>query len=156
MADSLHYSDAVLIDAAPGQVYATVSDVTRMGEWSPVCKDCWWDDGDSAQVGAHFTGHNVTADRSWDTRCEVISAEPGVSFGWSVNGGRVFWTYTMAVVDGTTMLTESWEFTPKGQEAFKERYGSQAQEEVEQRRLTAQQGIPATLSAIKATVEREH
>lgn len=62
----------------------------------------------------------------------------------------------MAAVDGTTMLTESWEFTPKGQEAFKERYGSQAQEEVEQRRLTAQQGIPATLSAIKATVEREH
>ena len=25
-----------------------VSDVTRMGEWSPVCKACWWDEGDSA------------------------------------------------------------------------------------------------------------
>jgi hypothetical protein len=23
-----------------------VADVTRVGEWSPMCTACWWDEGD--------------------------------------------------------------------------------------------------------------
>ena len=52
-----------------------VSDVTRMGEWSPVCKACWWDDGDSPRVGAWFTGRNELPERTWETRSEVVAAE---------------------------------------------------------------------------------
>ena len=32
------HSDSVDIDAAPAAVYALVADITRMGEFSPVCK----------------------------------------------------------------------------------------------------------------------
>ena len=56
-------------------MYSAVSDVTRTGEWSPVCQECWWDEGDGPVVGAHFTGRNVLPERTWETRSEVVAAE---------------------------------------------------------------------------------
>ena len=53
-----HHSDRITIARVPEDVYAMVADVTRMGEWSPVCKACWWDEGDGPRVGAWFTGRN--------------------------------------------------------------------------------------------------
>ena len=29
-----------------------IADVTRMGGWSPMCKACWWNEGDGPRVGA--------------------------------------------------------------------------------------------------------
>ena len=79
------HADHITIARAPDEVYTMVSDVTRMGEWSPVCRSCWWDEGDGPRVGAWFTGHNEQPDRTWDTRCEVIAADPGASSrSWSV------------------------------------------------------------------------
>ncbi|MHA2788377.1 SRPBCC family protein [Corynebacterium sp. S7] len=155
MTTSLTYSDSILISATPQQVYSTVSDVTRTGEWSPVCKECWWDEGDSAQLGAFFTGRNVNSERTWETRSEVTAAEPGVKFGWKVSGGNTNWSYEMEEAEGGTKLTESWEFTPFGQEFFKERFGEQAPVEVEKRRVAAETGIPETLANIKKVVEEE-
>ncbi|MGH9050843.1 MAG: SRPBCC family protein [Acidimicrobiia bacterium] len=33
------------VDAPPEKLYELVSDVTRMGEWSPECRRCEWIDG---------------------------------------------------------------------------------------------------------------
>ena len=106
MMSPLSHAESIMIEASPEDVYAVVSDVTRTGEWSPVCQECWWDQGDGPRVGAFFTGRNVTADRTWETRCEVTVADPGRAFGWSVADGRVLWTYTMAVIDGRTEIEE--------------------------------------------------
>jgi len=151
--EPLTYAESILIAASPGEVYAVVSDVTRTGEWSPVCRDCWWDEGDGPRVGSFFTGRNVTADRTWETRCEVIAAEEGRAFGWSVTEGNVHWVYSMEPVEAGTELTESWEFTVKGQEFFAERFGADAPAEIEKRRRAALAGIPATLAAMKAVIE---
>ncbi|WP_018296869.1 SRPBCC family protein [Corynebacterium lubricantis] len=155
MTTSLTFSDSILIAATPQQVYSTVADVTRTGEWSPVCKECWWDEGDSAQIGAHFTGRNVNSERTWETRSEVTAADPGVKFSWKVAGGTANWSYEMEESDGGTKLTESWEFTPFGQGFFQERFGDQAPVEVEKRRVAAETGIPVTLANIKKIVEQE-
>ena len=64
------HSDSIVIARSPEDVYDMVSDVTRMGEWSPVCKACWWDEGGSPRVGAWFTGRNELPDRTWETRPE--------------------------------------------------------------------------------------
>lgn len=153
MTTSLTFADSIEILATPEEVYATVSDVTRTGEWSPVCQECWWDEGDGPRVGAFFTGRNVTPDRTWETRCEVIAADEGRRFGWSVSGGRVFWIYTLEPTERGTVLSESWEFTPEGQAFFAERFGDDAPAEIEARRRTALEGIPTTLAAIKRVVE---
>jgi Polyketide cyclase / dehydrase and lipid transport len=52
----LKMSGSISVAVSSDELYALVSDVTRMGEWSPVCRACWWDDGAGPQVGAWFTG----------------------------------------------------------------------------------------------------
>ena len=147
------FSASIEIAATPSAVYAVVSDVTRTGEWSPVCRDCWWDEGDGPWVGARFTGRNVTPDRTWETRCEVVHAVEGVAFGWAVNGGLVRWGYTMTATPVGTLLTESWEFTTRGLRFFVDKHGDQAPATIEARTRAAHEGIPATLAAIKTVVE---
>ena len=55
--------------------------------------------------------------------------------------------------DGGTRLTESWEFLPVGVAGFRERFGPEADAEIEKRSRAAETGIPATLAAIKKTAE---
>jgi hypothetical protein len=57
------HAESIHVDADPRTVWDVVSDVTRTGEWSPVCARCEWDEGDGPWVGAHFTGHNAKPDR---------------------------------------------------------------------------------------------
>jgi uncharacterized protein YndB with AHSA1/START domain len=72
------------IAATPEAVYAAISDVTRMGEWSPECHTCQWHDGyDGPVVGATFDGHNRNGDKEWVTQGKVIEAEPGRSFAFA-------------------------------------------------------------------------
>ena len=53
------HEQSIVVEATPEALYDLVSDITRTGEWSPVCTACWWDDPDQAgQVGVWFTGHN--------------------------------------------------------------------------------------------------
>ncbi|QIX25566.1 SRPBCC family protein [Nocardioides sp. JQ2195] len=149
------HAGSLLVRATPDELYALVSDVTRTGEWSPVCRECWWDEGDGPRVGAWFTGRNVVPGRTWETRSQVIVADPGREFRWAVGRDYVRWGYLIEAGDqpGTSLLTESWEFTTTGQEFFVERYGEEAPPQVENRTAAAHEGIPATLAAIKRIAE---
>ena len=150
---SLHYSESVVVACPPEALYDMVSDVTRMGEWSPVCKACWWDDGDGPRLGAWFTGRNELPERTWETRSEVVAAEPGREFAFLVGGAWVRWAYTFTPADGGTQVTESWEFLPAGIAGFEERYGADAQAQIANRAQAARTGIPATLAALKRAAE---
>lgn len=151
--EPLTYRSSIRVSADPEKVYALVSDVTRTGEWSPVCAECWWDEGQGPEVGAFFTGRNVTPVRTWETRSQVVVAEPGKEFAWSVGPGLVRWSYLMEATDTGTELTETWEFPATGQDFFHERFGSEAQREIAAREQAARDGIPATLAAIKQILE---
>ncbi|MGY1795765.1 SRPBCC family protein [Geodermatophilus sp. SYSU D00525] len=153
MTTSLTHSDSIVVAASPEEVYDLVSDVTRTGEWSPICAACWWDEGATGQVGEWFTGRNVTPERTWETRSQVVAADRGREFAWLVSGRLVRWGYLLEPVDGGTRLTETWEFLPAGLEFFAERYGEDAPRQVEQRTRAAHEGIPATLAAIKRIAE---
>jgi hypothetical protein len=147
------HSDSIVVDRTPGEVYELVADVTRMGEYSPICQECWWDEGDGPRVGAHFTGRNVLPERTWETRSEVVAAEPGHEFAWVVGPRIARWGYTFTAVDGGTEVVESWEFLPEGLAIFDERFGDDATAQVEDRYQKAVSGIPETLAAIKHAAE---
>ena len=151
--DSLTHSDSIVVRASPEDLYDLVSDVSRTGEWSPVCTACRWDEGASARVGDWFTGHNEVPGRTWETRSQVVAADRGREFAWVVGGKLVRWGFVLEPVDGGTRLTETWEFLPAGQELFVERYGEDAPRQVEERTRAAHAGIPVTLAAIKRIVE---
>ena len=149
------YADSVWIDATPEEVYAAVSDVTRHGEWSGFTRGCEWDDGaldenGSPRVGAHFTGHNSRPGRDWDTRSEVVAADPGREFAWAVNGGAVRWGFEMRPDEGGTRLTQRWQLPPAGRELIRERFGEDG---VTLRIDDARTSIPTTLAAIKQVLE---
>ena len=152
---SLHYSGSIVVARSPETLYNMVSDVTRMGEWSPICKACWWDDGDEPRVGAWFSGRNELPERTWETRSQVVAADRGREFAFEVNGGWVRWGYTFTVVDSGTQVTESWEFLPAGIAGFHDRYGDDARAQIANRTEAAHQGIPVTLAAIKKAAEAD-
>jgi hypothetical protein len=151
--DTLTHSASLVVRSSPEALYDLVSDVTRTGEWSPVCTGCWWDEGQSAQVGAWFTGRNEVPGRTWETRSQVVAADRGREFAFLVGGSLVRWGFTFAPVEGGTELTESWQFLPAGRQFFAERFGDDAQRQVEDRTRAAHEGIPATLAAIKRIAE---
>ena len=148
-------SDSIVVACPPQELYDLVSDVTRTGEWSPICQACWWDEGDRPRVGAHFTGRNVTPARTWETRSEVVAAEPGREFAWVVGPSIVRWSYLLEPADGGTLLTETWELLPGAQDFFLQKWADQAEAQLAERTEAARKGIPVTLAAIKAVAEQE-
>ncbi len=152
---SLQHSESIVVARSPETLYDMVSDVTRMGEWSPVCKACWWDDGEGPRVGAWFTGRNELPERTWETRSQVVAADRGREFAFEVNSGWVRWGYTFTAVDSETQVTESWEFLPAGINGFHGRYGDDAPAQIANRTDAAHRGIPVTLAAIKKAAEAD-
>jgi len=149
----LSYAESVVIACPPDTLYDMISDVTRMGEWSPICRACWWDEGDGPRAGAWFSGRNEVPGRIWETRSQVVTAERGREFTFEVNNGWVCWSYTLAPVDGGTELTETWNFRPRGIAGFHEKYGADAENQIANRSDAAHKGIPVTLAAIKKAAE---
>jgi hypothetical protein len=151
----LTYSESIVVSRSAEDLYDMVSDVTRMGEWSPVCTACWWDEGDGPRAGAWFTGRNEVPERTWETRSLVVAADRGREFAFQVRGTWVRWGYTFEPVEAGTRMTESWEFLPEGVAGFHQRYGDDAGAEIAKREQAARTGIPATLAAIKAAAEAD-
>jgi len=150
----LTHSESIVIARSPQDLYDMVSDVTRMGEWSPVCTACWWDDGAGPSVGAWFTGRNESPSRApWETRSQVVAASPGEEFAFAVGGSWARWGYTFTPVPGGTQVTESWEVLPDGVKRFDDRFGADAAAQLADRFEAARTGIPATLRALKRAAE---
>lgn len=96
------------------QLYALVSDVTRMGEWSPENTGGRWRGGATAPViGAKFRGSNHRGWRRWSTNCTVVEAQPGRRFAFDVAVGvgvvpASRWTYDFWPDGEGTVVTETW------------------------------------------------
>ena len=156
--DLPHHRESITIARPPEVVYAMVSDVTRMGEWSPICTGCRWDEdqGDAPAVGAWFTGRNETPEHVWETRCRVAVADPGREFVFVVgaDADKVRWGYTCAVVPGGTELTESWEILPEWVKGWADKKsGAELEEFVAERESSARTSLSVTLAAIKMAAE---
>lgn len=98
------------IAASPAAVFAAVTDITRMGEWSPETVRAEWNDGATeAAVGAGFTGHNRNGDKEWVTKATIVELVPDERFFFDCSvRGFVFskWGYSIEPVDGGCIVTE--------------------------------------------------
>jgi uncharacterized protein YndB with AHSA1/START domain len=113
-------SVTVSMAAPPEKVWDLVSDVTRIGSYSPETFEAEWLDGVTGPaVGARFRGHvkrNGRGPTYWTT-CTVTASEPGRSFAFEVGSpGNPLntWGYQLAeAADGGTDVTESFRLSPK-------------------------------------------
>ena len=89
-----------------------VSDVTRMGEWSPENEGGTWLGGATGpRPGAKFRGANRHGSRTWQTEATVVDADPGRRFSFRVSavGLKVAeWGYTFEPTATGCRVTESW------------------------------------------------
>jgi hypothetical protein len=157
----LRHRASVTVDAPLGRVWERVIDVTRMGDVSPQCTGCEWDDPATGFAeGAWFVGHNAGPGRTWSTHCLVVDVVPGRSFAFvnHANGDvpLVRWGYEVepAGDSGGTLLTETWEVLPDYPDVIGQLYPQYDLTEIIEGRLaTAREGMAATLAALKAELE---
>ena len=141
------------IAAAPDTVYAAISDVTRMGEWSEECYACEWHDGvDRATVGATFDGHNRHGDHEWTTQGKVVEADPGRAFVFECSMFDFHfstWGYRIEPIDGGSRVTE-WSEDLRPEEAMEP---SKQISGVEDRTARNRQTMQNTLDRLAAVLE---
>jgi hypothetical protein len=99
--------------APPEPIWELVSDVTKIGRYSPETFEAEWLDGATGpSVGAHFRGHvkrNGRGPTYW-TKCTVIASEPGREFAFGVGPGDKplsVWRYQLQPRGDGTDVTES-------------------------------------------------
>ncbi|CAL9331282.1 MULTISPECIES: SRPBCC family protein [Streptomyces] len=83
-ATSWELTAQVRIGAPATEVYRMVSDITRMGEWSPECFGGRWVEGTPGRAGARFHGFNREGQAVWTSESQVVAADEGREFGFTV------------------------------------------------------------------------
>jgi uncharacterized protein YndB with AHSA1/START domain len=110
MADQVSVTQEI---AAPAeQVWAMVSDVTRMGEWSPENEGAKWLRGATGpKPGATFRGTSRNGKKTWNTLGTIVDLEPGrlLSFRITAAGLKVSeWRYAFETTAHGCRVTETW------------------------------------------------
>jgi hypothetical protein len=100
------------MNAPPARIWALISDVTRMGEWSPETYKAEWLDGATGPaVGVRFRGHNRRRFfERWSTAPKIRVCEPEREFAFALglkHRDFVVWRYHLEPVDDGTAVTES-------------------------------------------------
>jgi hypothetical protein len=89
-----------------------VSDLTRMGEWSPENDGATWMGGATGPMsGAKFRGVNSHGKRKWKTIGTIIDSEPArlITFRTTAAGFKVAeWRYAFEATEGGCRVTETW------------------------------------------------
>lgn len=149
------HTESVTVAASPEAVYDLVADVTRMGEWSPVCTGGEWREGDTTW----FTGSNKNGDLEWQTQCRVDVAEPSREFtftncGFAGDIELVRWSYTIEPAGDGCVVTERWEVLPPYPEFIENLLPNMtAGEYLDTVVSPTQLGMQQTLAQIKAAAE---
>ena len=107
-------SRSTSIAAPAARVWELVSDLPRMGEFSPENAGGSWVGGaPGPAAGAVFRGRNRRGRHRWSTRCTVTRCEPGSAFAFAVSSVGLpvaEWAYEIEPDAGGTAcrVTETW------------------------------------------------
>ena len=110
-------STSIVINRPASEVFAVVTDVTRMGEWSPECTAARWvAPASGPAMGATFEGDNVASLgpitlKKWTTTSEISELVPDRVFEF-IAEDITTWRYELVEQDGATTLTESFSHAP--------------------------------------------
>jgi hypothetical protein len=106
----------LFIEADAETLYEMVSDLPRVGEWSPECEGVDWEGGIASPVeGSTFVGHNAVGPGRrirYSRHGRVLTAQAGREFAFVTDeGGResTVWRYRFQAEAGGTRVTESYE-----------------------------------------------
>jgi hypothetical protein len=149
----VHVAVTVHMNAPADRIWGLVSDVTRIGRYSPETFEAEWLGGATGPAtGARFRGHVKRNGRGpvyWTT-CTVTESEPGRVFAFGVGNGDQplsVWRYELAPAGDGTDVTESFQLADR---AWLRLYWALLGWA---RGRTNRDGMRTTLERIKAEVE---
>jgi uncharacterized protein YndB with AHSA1/START domain len=138
------------ISAPPEQVWAVISDLKRMPEFSPQCVRMLA--LGAPKAGTWTLNLNRDGKKYWPTTARIMRYEPNQAFAFRINENRCIWSYTLEPTDTGTRLVERRD-CPNGTTWFSRKAidaalgGEQPFEEQLER------GMKETLDRIKTAVE---
>lgn len=145
---------SLVVQASPDRLWSMVSDVTRMGEWSPETFRCEWLGEPGARVGAQFKGCNrLTLVGTWCSTATITACEPGRTFGFAVGkdpqNPNTDWHFSFqAAPEGATLLTE-------GYRMLHEPWIVKVYYRLIRRRRELSEGVTTTLQRLKLAAESD-
>ncbi|GAA1482219.1 SRPBCC family protein [Gordonia sinesedis] len=86
--------ESIHIDATPEQVWAVISDLKRMGEWSPQCRKMIIRGG-HVQRGTRTININKRGPLVWPTTSKVVRFEPNQEIAFRITENHTVWSYTI-------------------------------------------------------------
>ena len=147
------------VDAAPDVVWGLVTDVGRMGEWSPENQGGrWLGDVTGPAPGARFSAWNERRGHRWETTSTVTACEPGKRFAFAVNDPddpAATWSFDLAAEDGGTRISQRARLGPgpSGLSGAISREPEREEEFVSRRMQGLWKAMHETLEGIKAAAE---
>ena len=109
---SAQVSRSVLVEAPAERVWELVSDLPRMGRFSPENTGGSWQGGATGPaVGARFKGSNRAGWRRWGTAVRVVRSEPGSAFAFTASAAGLLaaeWSYGIEPTATGCRVTETW------------------------------------------------
>jgi len=142
------------IEAPPEMLWAMVSDLPRMGEWSPENQGGEWLDGATGPaVGARFRGRNRRGKSKWPTTVTIEVADPGREFQFLVGGDKptARWRYQFLPDGAGTEVVESFDLVKALSRM--DRIATRATIGVKDREADMEQGMRQTLARLKQAAE---
>lgn len=147
--------ESIVVASDPQRLYDLVTDVTRMGEYSPEATGARGVPDHPLGVGDRFVGTNKRGPIVWLTQCTVRVADPGVAFVFDVDAGPVpvsRWRYDFRPTGDGTEIVETWIDRRTGPLGLPMRaFGRLLIPE--DRAVHNRRNMQATLAAIKAKAE---
>lgn len=145
--------DSVEISAPPARVWAAVSDVRRMSEWSPQVESTRLrNDAQNVGPGVEFTNFNSQGELKWKTHGTVIQWESDREMAFRIKENWTVWTFHLEPTALGTKLTQRREapdgFAPEALQSVENYFGGWT---AFNERMRA--GMRETLQAIKTSVE---
>lgn len=114
--DQQQVSVSIDVKASPETVWGLISELARMGDWSPECTGVKWAGADPGpagpSVGSVFKGKNKNGIRRWSTKGTIVAAEPNRKIAWDVSAlglPAARWDYTIDPSEGGCRVTETWQ-----------------------------------------------
>ena len=139
------------IDAPPAAVWAVVSDLKRMGEWSPQCRKMYVFGGD-IKKGTRTLNINRSGKMHWPTNAKVTEFEAHKQIAFRIVENGTVWGYELEPTATGTRLTESRK-APNGVTSISNALTGRFFGSTEKFEDLLERGIRKTLARIKSEVE---
>lgn len=139
------------IDAPVERVWAIVSDLKRMGEWSPQCRKMVV--FGEVRPGARTLNVNRKGVLVWPTSAKVVAVSPKERIAFRVSENKTVWSYTLEATASGTRVIERRE-APNGTTGFSQFFVKRFLGGNRGLESDLKRGMETTLARIKTEAER--